>query len=126
MATYAGDVREPQDLARAGADFIARFGVPDVVIANAGVSRGTLTDEPDDLPAFKAVFETNVLGIVHTFAPFVRPDARGARGRARRHRERRGLSRPAGIGRVLRIEVGGDHLSRVAARRAARHAASRW
>lgn len=73
VATYPGDVREPADLARAGADFMARFGCPDIVIANAGVSRGTLTDEPDDLPAFRAVFETNVLGMVHTFAPFVRP-----------------------------------------------------
>ena len=71
VATYAGDVRDPDALARAGADFTARFGVPDVVIANAGISRGALTDEPGDLPTFRAVMETNVLGIVHTFAPFV-------------------------------------------------------
>lgn len=72
VVTYVGDVRDSGDLARAGADFIARFGCPDIVIANAGVSRGALTDEPDDLPVFREVFETNVLGIVHTFAPFVR------------------------------------------------------
>jgi hypothetical protein len=71
VATYAGDVRDPDALARAGADFTARFGVPDVVIANAGISRGALTDEPSDLPTFRVVMETNVLGIVHTFAPFV-------------------------------------------------------
>lgn len=71
VVTYAGDVREPADLARAGADFIARFGPPDVVIANAGISRGALTDQPSDLPVFRAIFETNVLGVVHTFAPFV-------------------------------------------------------
>jgi short-subunit dehydrogenase len=41
-----------------------------VVVANAGVSRGTLTDFPEDAAAFRAVFDTNVLGIVHTFAPF--------------------------------------------------------
>jgi short-subunit dehydrogenase len=70
VAVYAGDVRDAAALAHAGADFIARFGVPDIVIANAGVSRGTLT-EPADLPAFRAVLETNMLGIVHTFAPFV-------------------------------------------------------
>jgi short-subunit dehydrogenase len=45
--------------------------VPDIVIANAGVSRGTLTEIADDLPAFRAVFDTNVLGLVHTFHPFV-------------------------------------------------------
>jgi short-subunit dehydrogenase len=41
------------------------------VIANAGVSRGTRTDYAEDLPAFRAVLETNVLGIVHTFQPFL-------------------------------------------------------
>ena len=71
VATFAGDVRDCEALARAGADFIARFGVPDVVIANAGISRGALTDEPGDLPTFRAVMDTNMLGIVHTFAPFV-------------------------------------------------------
>ncbi|MCC7326993.1 MAG: SDR family oxidoreductase [Burkholderiales bacterium] len=68
---YPGDVRDAAALARAAADFVARAGVPDIVIANAGISRGTLTDEVDDLPAFRAVLETNVLGVIHTFAPFM-------------------------------------------------------
>ena len=71
VATYTGDVRDATALARAGADYIARFGAPDVVIGNAGVSRGTLTTEADDLPAFKAVFDTNVQGLVQTFQPFL-------------------------------------------------------
>jgi short-subunit dehydrogenase len=71
VATYACDVRDSEALARAGADFIARFGCPDVVIANAGISRGFLTELPEDLPALRAIFETNVYGIVHTFQPFV-------------------------------------------------------
>ena len=78
VATYAGDVRDTAALAGAAADFIARFGAPDIVIANAGVSRGTVTDEPADLPAFRTVFDTNVLGIVHTFSPFMAA-LRGAR-----------------------------------------------
>ncbi|MFI4904748.1 MAG: SDR family oxidoreductase, partial [Burkholderiales bacterium] len=41
-----------------------------IVIANAGVSRGTLTEHPQDLAAFRAVFETNVIGMVATFMPF--------------------------------------------------------
>ena len=73
VTCHAGDVRIPADLQRAGADFLARFGAPDIVIANAGVSRGTLTEYAEDLPAFAAVFETNVLGIVHTFQPFLAP-----------------------------------------------------
>jgi hypothetical protein len=66
-------VRDADALSRAAADFLDRFGVPDVVIANAGVSRGTLTEHAEDLHAFRAVFDTNVLGIVHTFQPFLAP-----------------------------------------------------
>jgi hypothetical protein len=71
VALYPGDVRDAASLARAGRDFIGRFGAPNIVIANAGVSRGTVTDYAEDMPAFAAVFETNLLGMVHTFQPFV-------------------------------------------------------
>ena len=71
VAAFVGDVRDADSVARAGADFIARYGVPDIVIANAGISRGVLTEKAEDLPAFREVLETNVLGIVHTFQPFL-------------------------------------------------------
>jgi len=71
VAIYPGDVRQAGDLQRAATDFIERHGAPDIVIANAGVSRGTLTEYADDLPAFAAVLDTNVLGMVHTFQPFL-------------------------------------------------------
>ncbi len=71
VATYAADVRDADALARAAEDFIERFGVPDIVIANAGVSRGTLTELKEDGPAFKAILEINVLGLLYTFQPFV-------------------------------------------------------
>lgn len=78
-AIYCVDVAGPAALTEAAADFIARFGVPDVVIANAGVSAGTLTEEADDLAAFDRVMRTNVLGMVATFQPFVVPmRARGS------------------------------------------------
>ncbi|MEO8674877.1 MAG: SDR family oxidoreductase [Casimicrobiaceae bacterium] len=70
-AAWTGDVRDAAALARAAADFIARFGPPDVVIANAGVSRGTLTEQAGDAVAFREVMDINVLGMVHTFAPFI-------------------------------------------------------
>ena len=70
-ALYAGDVRDASALSAAGEDFISRFGVPDIVIANAGISRGTLTDHPEDNAVFKAILDTNVLGMMHTFQPFV-------------------------------------------------------
>ncbi|MGH8757018.1 MAG: SDR family oxidoreductase, partial [Burkholderiales bacterium] len=44
---------------------------PDVVIANAGISRGTLTEHPQDLEAFQAIFDTNVMGMVKTFQPYL-------------------------------------------------------
>lgn len=68
---YAGDVRDAEALARAATDFTGRFGPPDVVVANAGVSRGTLTEHPEDAAAFREVMDINVLGMVHTFTPFV-------------------------------------------------------
>jgi NAD(P)-dependent dehydrogenase (short-subunit alcohol dehydrogenase family) len=68
---YTLDVRDSPALLRAANDFIARAGVPDVVIANAGVSVGTLTEDAADLDAFQQVMDINVLGMVKTFQPFV-------------------------------------------------------
>ena len=73
VATYTGDVRDRDALERAAADFVTRFGAPDIVIANAGISRGTVTGHREDLDDFRAVFDTNVLGIVHTFHAFLSP-----------------------------------------------------
>lgn len=73
------DVRDADALRGAAEAFMAQAGVPDLVIGNAGVSVGTLTGEQEDLPAFEAVFDINVLGLVRTFAPFVKPmQARGS------------------------------------------------
>ena len=80
VAVYAGDVRDADALARAAADFIARFGAPDVVIANAGISRGALTEHAEDLPTFRAVFDTNVARHRPHVPAVRRGDARGRRG----------------------------------------------
>ena len=79
-AVYALDVRDVAGLKAAAADFIARFGVPDIVIANAGVSRGTLTEMEDDLKVFQEVFDINVMGMVNTFHAFVEPMKQQQRG----------------------------------------------
>ncbi len=68
---YTLDVRDASAVQHAANDFIARAGVPDVVIANAGVSVGTLTEYAEDLDAFQQVMDINVLGMVKTFQPFV-------------------------------------------------------
>ena len=72
-AGYPLDVTDAAALHEAAADFVARFGAPDIVIANAGVSVGTLTEHAEDLPAFERVLRTNVLGMVASFQPFVEP-----------------------------------------------------
>ena len=68
---YALDIRDAVALRQAADDFIARIGVPNVVIANAGVSVGTLTEYPEDIEAYQQVMDVNVLGIVKTFQPFI-------------------------------------------------------
>jgi NAD(P)-dependent dehydrogenase (short-subunit alcohol dehydrogenase family) len=70
-ACYPLDVTDAAALHAAAADFIARFGVPDIVIANAGVSAGTLTENEEDLAAFRRIMDVNVFGMAATFAPFV-------------------------------------------------------
>ncbi|MEP7156292.1 MAG: SDR family oxidoreductase [Betaproteobacteria bacterium] len=70
---YALDVRDAVALKQAASDFISRHGAPDIVIANAGVSRGTLTEIEDDLAAFQDTFDINVMGMVNTFHPFIVP-----------------------------------------------------
>jgi len=76
--TYARDVRDLGAMRSAAEAFIARHGVPDIVIANAGVSYGTLTQIEEDVETFRETLEINVMGIVHTFHPFIdRMKARG-------------------------------------------------
>lgn len=70
---YPLDVRDQSAIQAAAHDFISKAGVPDIVIANAGVSRGTLTEYAEDLHAFQQVMDINVLGIAKTFQPFIAP-----------------------------------------------------
>ena len=73
MLCYALDVRDSASLQQAAEDFIARYGCPDVVIANAGVSTGTLTEHAEDIAVFQAVMDINLMGMVKTFQPFIPP-----------------------------------------------------
>ena len=71
FAVYAADVRELAAITGAGRACVAAQGVPDVVIASAGISVGMDTAEFADLEVMRAVFETNNLGTAATFHPFV-------------------------------------------------------
>jgi NAD(P)-dependent dehydrogenase (short-subunit alcohol dehydrogenase family) len=81
---YAVDVLDHAALAQAARDFIASAGGADIVIACAGVSHGTLTEQQDDLQGFDTVFATNVNATVATFAPFIEPMKRQGAAVARR------------------------------------------
>lgn len=70
-AIYALDVRDRNALNTAATDFITRYGTTNIVIASAGVSCGTLTEHKEDIAAFQAVMDINLMGMVHTFNPFI-------------------------------------------------------
>ena len=70
-AVYPLDVCDASALLAAADDFIARFGAPDIVMATAGVSAGTLTERAEDLDAFRRIMDTNVFGMAATFSPFI-------------------------------------------------------
>lgn len=81
-AAYQLDVTDAAALHAAAGDFVARFGAPDIVIASAGVSAGTLTEHEEDLPAFRRIMDINVYGTAASFAPFI-PAMRAAGGERR-------------------------------------------
>ena len=68
---YAVDVRDQQAMDNAAQDFILQCGIPDVVISNAGVSSGTLTEIKADTETFKTIIDINLTGMVNTFQPFI-------------------------------------------------------
>lgn len=67
---YSSDVAVIDSIVAAGRDCIARQGVPDVVIANAGISVGMDTAVRDDLDVMARTFATNNMGMAATFHPF--------------------------------------------------------
>jgi len=70
-ACYALDVADAVALQAAAGDFIARFGCPDIVIANAGISVGVDTAAREDIDVIARTFATNNVGLAATFHPFV-------------------------------------------------------
>jgi NAD(P)-dependent dehydrogenase (short-subunit alcohol dehydrogenase family) len=77
---YAVDVTDKDALIGAARAFDAATGGADIVIANAGISVGVLTEHYEDLDAFGDVFRTNVLAMAYTFHPFIGPMRSRGRG----------------------------------------------
>ena len=74
------DVSDERSLQKAAADFISRFGAPDLVIANAGISAGTAGEALEDIAKLRRVLDVNVVGLAATlaaFAPAMREARRG-------------------------------------------------
>ncbi len=68
---YGADVSRIDSIVAAGQACIAGQGVPDVVIANAGISIGMDTAEREDLEVMAQTFATNNIGVAATFHPFL-------------------------------------------------------
>ncbi|MFT7775711.1 SDR family oxidoreductase [Roseateles sp.] len=68
---YGADVADLEAMGRIGRECIAAQGLPDVVIANAGISIGMDTAHFDDLEVMRRTFATNNVGLAATFHPFV-------------------------------------------------------
>ena len=71
-ACYPLDVTDAAALHASATDFMQRHGAPHIVIASAGVSAGTLTEDEADLGVFRRVMDINVYGMAATFAPFIK------------------------------------------------------
>ncbi|CAM8621758.1 DltE Short-chain dehydrogenases of various substrate specificities [Comamonadaceae bacterium] len=88
---YSADVAETESIVAAGRACLSAQGVPDVVIANAGISIGMDTGIRGDIDVMQRTFATNNIGLAATFHPFIAA------------MEQRGSGRLVGIGSVAGI-----------------------
>ena len=70
-AVYGADVADTASIVAAGQACIAAQGLPEVVIANAGISVGVDTAVREDIDVIARTFATNNVGLAATFHPFV-------------------------------------------------------
>jgi short-subunit dehydrogenase len=68
---YGADVADVESIVAAGRACIAGQGLPDAVIANAGISAGVDTAMREDLDVMAQTFATNSVGLAATFHPFI-------------------------------------------------------
>jgi len=80
-AVYGADVADSDSIVAAAHACIAGQGLPDVVIANAGISAGVDTTVRADIDVLARIFATNTIGLAATFHPFVAAMVRRGSGR---------------------------------------------
>lgn len=78
---YSADVADIDSIVAAGRACLAAQGMPDVVVANAGISIGMDTAARPDLDVMAQTLATNNIGLAATFHPFI--DAMVQRGAGR-------------------------------------------
>ena len=101
----------------AGRACIERQGLPQVVIANAGISTGIDSALVEDLEVLRATLDTNNARAGRDVSAVHRADAPAPCRHAGGHRQRGRHSRPAGARGLLRQQGRGDRLLRESARR---------
>lgn len=88
---YSADVALPDSIIEAGQACIRLQGLPEVVIANAGISLGVDTSIREDMGVMAHILATNTVGVAATFHPFI------AAMTARGHGKLVGMASVAGI-----------------------------
>ena len=88
---YAADVAQPDTVIAAATRCMDEWGLPDVVIANAGISIGIDPAERADLDVLARILDTNVMGLAATLQPFIAPM------RTRGHGRLVGIASVAGV-----------------------------
>ena len=68
---YSADVAVADSIMAAGQACLSQQGVPEIVIANAGISVGVDTAFREDIDAMASIFATNTIGVAATFQPFI-------------------------------------------------------
>lgn len=71
FAVYQADVRDEAQVRAAAQACLLGQGLPDVVIANAGISVGVDLSLAEDLAVLQDLLSTNVQGLAATFQPFI-------------------------------------------------------
>jgi hypothetical protein len=77
---YAADVADAVSITAAGRACIECQGLPDAVVANAGISIGIDSAQFEDLQVLHDTLQTNVFGMAATFQPFIAPMRERRRG----------------------------------------------
>jgi short-subunit dehydrogenase len=70
-AVYGADVRDDAQMQAAAQACLAAQGLPDVVVANAGISVGIDLSLAEDLPVLRDLMAIHVIGLAATFQPFI-------------------------------------------------------